>query len=122
MAVLCKVAIKSEYPNWAVIYPENNRLLVHTLRFGNEVKDNGGFPDFSGSVSKESLDLFRQIVRKNEVDFSGDLLVNDREEKFNMLLSKKLNGEALDIPKVENIVPKGVNPLEQLRGVVGNGG
>jgi len=86
--------------NYGVIYPYKDRLVIQATHFGNELRDATKVPIGNTNPSKEELSLVNQIIGNMDIDFQPDILVNDREERFKELLTKKANGETIDLPKL----------------------
>lgn len=112
-ALLCKIAIRSDV-RYAVIYPEKNRLIAHTMRYGTEMRDIEQLPMDDSVVDAGSVQGMKAILDKMQGTFSPDELEDGREEKFKDFISKKIAGEEIDIPKNEIELPDN-NFAEQIQ-------
>jgi DNA end-binding protein Ku len=110
--LLVKMALRSD-SRFAVVYPENSRLVIHQLNFQDEVRDIGKVPVEKLPSSSEEMSIFRQIIDKMTISGKPDLTCQ-KEGRFKELIAKKLAGEPLPLPEPIKAIPQG-SLLEQLR-------
>ena len=102
--LLCKFCIRSDI-RYAVIYPQQDRLVAHTLRYNSELRDITVIPTDNSTQDAESVGMMKQILDGMAGQFSEDDLKDTREEKFQEFIQKKVNGEEISIPKPELKMP-----------------
>jgi DNA end-binding protein Ku len=112
MAIKSQIAIRNKVQH-AVIMPYQERLVLYTLRFDNEVRDWSKIPLIPSVIDNNSLVLMDKIMQG--MTLKEMELPNDTEKRFKELIEKKLKGEKIDIPEPSKPVMESSSMLEQLQ-------
>lgn len=113
MCLLVKMAVRSA-PKFALVKEMNQRLVLQTVRYDNEVRDIEAVPVQQTQIGHEEMTMFKQIMDGMTID--DVKLDNDIEDRFQDFIQKKISGQPIDIPKPKQVIKQSdVSLLDQLK-------